>query len=281
MRFALLGLLVACGFTIAWLVLRGEAARDEPVTPTVASEAVGEQLPIEVREMDTDPLLATDRDAPRAASEPAAALPPEAAPQGEVPGSIGAFASGFYGAEWEQLRDELAQRIDLSAKPDIPIPAWGSVLDDLRKAMRIREVIYRGWLLRFAPPSPMTLAYLHASYPNAETELDERDLKALEAMVVDHRSEVETLLQQLRSVCDAILASKFQLGQYDYGPFSNLRSHHAPRSAFYNDSTGIRGWSVAWSIAESEDPEIARVLGELGQLRGRIAAIIRGYLDKK
>lgn len=176
------------------------------------------------------------------------------------------------------VRGELAQRIDLYMQPDIPIPPWESVLADLRERMRVQDSTFERWKLRYAPPEPITLEHLAEKYSVGQLELDGRDVTALEAVLVDPRAEVQHLLERLRSSCDVLLARKFELGQYNYGLFSNIRSDRLPKRAFYADGTGIRGWSVTWGIAADEDPEIAALLAELDAARKRIRLQVHEYL---
>ena len=194
------------------------------------------------------------------------------------PGSVGALLVQFYGEEWVAVRGELAQRIDLHMQPDMPIPPWESVLEDLRKRMRVQDSTLKAWKLRYAPPEPITLEYLAERYADVGLKLDGRDITALEALLIEPRAEVHDLLGRLRSSCDALLARKFELGQYNYGLFSNIRSDRLPKRSFYTDGTGIRGWSVTWGIAEDEDPDIAALLARLFAGKNLIRQQIHEYL---
>lgn len=262
---------------LGWLALRAGPEpsrsigavmqRDSPPTPQEASIENG--APVEV----------VRGPAPSAAIAPTTG-PTQTGPLGSdfPPGSVGSLLVQFYGDEWETVRGELAQRIDLYMQPDIPIPPWESVLADLRERMRVQDSTFERWKLRYAPPEPITLEHLAEKYSVGQLELDGRDVTALEAVLVDPRAEVQHLLERLRSSCDVLLARKFELGQYNYGLFSNIRSDRLPKRAFYADGTGIRGWSVTWGIAADEDPEIAALLAELDAARKRIRLQVHEYL---
>src|SRR5690606_18264182 len=114
--------------------------RDSPPTPQEASIENG--APVEV----------VRGPAPSAAIAPTTG-PTQTGPLGSdfPPGSVGSLLVQFYGDEWETVRGELAQRIDLYMQPDIPIPPWESVLADLRERMRVQDSTFERWKLRYAP----------------------------------------------------------------------------------------------------------------------------------
>ena len=216
---------------------------------------------------------------------PARLTEPPAVPSGAVtePASAttGSLLATFYGQEWEKVRPELEQRISLSIVPDIPLPAWESVLDMLQVAMQVSDAVFARWLARYAPPDPISLEYITNLFSASSIALDQRDIFALESMLIEPRAEVQDLLERLRTVCDAVLARKYRLGQYNYGPFANIHTDRLPKAAFYSDSTGIRGWSVSWGIAVDEDPDLEKILKDLLGKKKQFPVLIQTYLDSQ
>jgi len=206
------------------------------------------------------------------------APPPTTSPGLERVGSIGANLAAFYGAAWPELRSELAQRVDLDVAPDVPLPEWDRVLDELREKMRVRDAIVDRWRHRYAPPDPVSVEYLVEKFLPTDLAVDSRDVRAIESVLVEGRAEVQQRLEDLRVVCDGILVQKFASGQYDRAPYSNIRAEHVSPRAFYRDFAAIRGWVVTWGIEEGEDPELSVLLADLERLRERMVREIEQYL---
>ncbi len=194
-------------------------------------------------------------------------------------GTVESIASSFYGDDWERIRPELEKRISLATVPDIQIPPWESVLDEVRRAMHVTDLAFSVWRLRYAPPEPVTLDYLVKRFTPTDLPLDERDVAAIEAFLVEPRAELQERLERLRALCNDVLAVKFSAGQYNYGPFASIHTDKLPKAAFYSDSTAVKGWSVSWGIEASEHPEFPAMLEELVGLKKRIRDDIQRYLD--
>jgi len=193
--------------------------------------------------------------------------------------TTGATLAAFYGRDWEKVRPELEQRISLTLVPDIPLPAWESVLDRLQAAMQVSDAKLARLTARYAPPDPVRLDYLRERFEVAGLAMDDRDIVAIEAVLVEPRAEIQDRMHRVRILCNAILAQKFRFGEYNYGPFANIYTDKIPKSAFYADSIGIQGWSVSWAIAPDEDPELKSTLLELAILKKQINATIQKYLS--
>jgi len=238
----------------------------QPIEPSVLTEGVDN---------------APRAQAPVTAVASSASSAPSSAAIEVAPTTTGSILASFYGAEWEQVRPEIEKRISLSIVPDIPLPAWESVLDSLQAAMRVSDAVFARWRIRYAPPDPISLEYLANQFSVTGIALDERDIAALESIFVEPRAEVQGLLERLRAVCDEVLARKFRLGQYNYGPFASIRTDQLPKAAFYADSTGLRGWSVSWGIGADEDPELEVILTDLLGKKKEFALLIQEYLDSQ
>jgi hypothetical protein len=214
-------------------------------------------------------------------SPPAAAVAAGPFARGSGPGGrAGAVLEDFYGERWPELREQLAKRIDLDLALDRPLLPWESVRPRLADAMRVSDAAFARWQRTWLIPRPLTLDFLGEQARDLNLELDERDLDAVEAQVVDACAESEFELTRLRAIVDGLLRSKYQRGQYQYGPFATIASDLVPSPAFYMDSVAIDDWTASWGIAVDEDPEIAPILAGLRERKARMLETIESYLSK-
>ncbi len=279
MKKALLLIMAAGVLAAAVLWMRADrAVGDEGVDPVVGKTAEVQAIDPTQEPPAAEPALApVPTRAATADTVPEAKESPDVLP-GHTPGEV---LSAYFGPEWESLRPEYAKRIKLDLVLEQPLPKWGSVLAELRAAMRISDAVYERWKLRWGVPQPITIAYLVERHDATDLALDARDLDALEAVLVEARAELSVELQKLRALTDAVLEQKFLRGEYEYGPFAALGSAKLPKFAFHADSAAIRGWSVSWAVGRDEDPEIRATLDELDRIKSRTRAVVAKYVAER
>ncbi len=187
----------------------------------------------------------------------------------------------FYGAEFETLRPELEKRVSLSIVLDKSLPPWESILGLVEDAMQVSDRKFESWKLQFAPPHPITVEYLGLKYDITGLSLDQRDINAIEAIVVEPRAEIDYRMAQLRALTNTVLNRMFRAGQYNFGPFCAIRTDKLPKRAFYADSVGIQDWVISFGVGEEEDPGFPPLLHELNAWKQKIRSIVADYLKEK
>jgi hypothetical protein len=196
-------------------------------------------------------------------------------------GTTGDVLEDFYGAEFEALRPELEKRVRLSIALNKPLPPWESILGLVEAGMQVSDVKFERWKRHFAPPDPITVEHLTQIYQIDGLAIDQRDINALEALLVEPRAEVDDRMDQIRALTNTVLHRMFRAGQYNFGPFTAIRTDKLPKRAFYADSVGIQDWVISFGIGEEEDPGFEPLLQDLDSWKKKIRGIVAQYLKEK